>query len=63
MLIGSIEAYASDVVHAFLFHVTKDVFYSYSDATDFFVGLLFGLVKWGASLAFFHEKFFAVALV
>jgi hypothetical protein len=60
---GSIEAYAFDVVHAFLFHETKDVFYSYSDATDFFVCLLFGLAKWGASLAFFHEKFFAFALV
>ena len=32
---GSIEAYASDVVHAFLFHVTKDVFYTCSDVTDF----------------------------
>jgi hypothetical protein len=32
---SSVETYAADVVHAFLIHVTKDVFYTCSDMTDF----------------------------
>ena len=50
----SSESDTSHPIHPELLHSSKDVFYSDSDATDCFVGLLLGFTQGRVALAFAH---------